>query len=66
MPPAPTEATLVAADRAATPQAAAARHAARTGHWRQRAQTLGPAIGLVALCIAGTLLNGDFATSTTR
>jgi ribose transport system permease protein len=62
MPPAPTDATLVAADRAAPPQAAAARRAARAGHWRQRAQTLGPAIGLVALCIAGTLLNAGFAT----
>ena len=62
MPPAPTEAALAAVDRAATPQAAAARRAARAGHWRQRAQTLGPAIGLVALCIAGTLLNPGFAT----
>ncbi|NUZ08003.1 ABC transporter permease [Piscinibacter koreensis] len=62
MPPAPTDAALAADERAATPQAAAARRAARASHWRQRAQSLGPLIGLVVLCIAGALLNPGFAT----
>src|SRR6478752_5677955 len=30
--------------------------------WTQRLHGFGPVIGLVLLCIAGTLLNGDFAT----
>src|ERR671913_1414442 len=30
--------------------------------WTERLHGLGPVIGLVLLCIAGTLLNGDFAT----
>jgi ribose transport system permease protein len=34
----------------------------RSAHWFGRVQALGPVIGLVLLCIAGTLLNGDFAT----
>ena len=33
-----------------------------SGHWFGRVQALGPVIGLVLLCIVGTLLNGDFAT----
>ncbi|MBC7705206.1 MAG: ABC transporter permease [Rhodoferax sp.] len=33
-----------------------------SSHWLGRVQALGPVIGLVLLCIAGTLLNGDFAT----
>lgn len=43
---------------------------AATGTWRmgakspliERLGSLGPIAGLIALCIAGTLLNGDFAT----
>ncbi|MFL6661568.1 MAG: ABC transporter permease [Rhizobacter sp.] len=35
---------------------------ARTSPWRQRLLGAGPLVGLVLLCIAGTLLNGDFAT----
>src|SRR6478736_9722267 len=30
--------------------------------WTERLHGFGPVIGLVLLCIAGTLLNGDFAT----
>ena len=33
-----------------------------SGYWFGRVQALGPVIGLMLLCIAGTLLNGDFAT----
>ena len=41
--------------------AAAHRSEAKPG-WIERLHGLGPVIGLVLLCIAGTLLNGDFAT----
>jgi ribose transport system permease protein len=41
-------------------------HAERTGTassgWAARLHGLGPVIGLALLCVAGTLLNGDFAT----
>jgi ribose transport system permease protein len=30
--------------------------------WRRHIRELGPLLGLVALCVAGALLNGDFAT----
>src|SRR4051795_13398380 len=30
--------------------------------WTERLHGLGPVIGLVLLCVAGTLLNSDFAT----
>ena len=50
MPPAPTT------DAAATPAFPSRRPA-----WR-RAEGLGPVLGLVLLCIAGTVLNPDFAT----
>jgi len=43
----------------ATAASAAARQPAR---WRARLHALGPVAGLVLLCIAGTLLNSDFAT----
>src|SRR3954469_666280 len=33
-----------------------------TAAWRLRLRSAGPWLGLVLLCIAGTLLNGDFAT----
>ena len=35
--------------------------AGTTPHWFARLQSLGPVIGLVLLCIAGTLLNSNFA-----
>ncbi len=35
---------------------------AGAAHWWSRLQTLGPIIGLVLVCVAGTLLNSDFAT----
>jgi ribose transport system permease protein len=63
MPPAPTSAAVAAeASAAATPQEAGVRQAARANAWRKRAQSLGPLLGLVVLCIAGTLLNSGFAT----
>jgi len=36
--------------------------AAAGSAWGERLRSLGPVIGLVLLCLAGTLLNGDFAT----
>jgi len=48
-----------APSHAAPPVTATSRHAAG---WRRRLQGLGPVLGLVGLCIAGTLLNHDFAT----
>ncbi len=45
------------------PEAAAAAHRSEAKpRWIERLHGLGPVIGLVLLCIAGTLLNGDFAT----
>ena len=45
------------------PQPEAAAHRSETEpRWTERLHGLGPVIGLVLLCIAGTLLNGDFAT----
>ena len=35
---------------------------ARAGKVRHRIQEFGPLVGLIALCLAGTLLNPDFAT----
>src|SRR6266436_8121585 len=32
------------------------------GRWLARLHAIGPVVGLVLLCVAGTLLNGDFAT----
>jgi len=58
MPPAPTETGL-----AIDPLAPA--HEGRLGAWlrrRGRPQGVGPLLGLVLLCIAGTLLNRDFAS----
>lgn len=47
----------------ATPDSAGAMHRAEsTPRWTEHLHGLGPVIGLVLLCIAGTLLNGDFAT----
>jgi len=54
MPPAPTDSGAAVAARAPTPG---------TGWLRRgRLQGMGPVLGLVLLCIAGTLLNSDFAT----
>mgnify|MGYP001150011104 CR=1 FL=1 len=45
------------------PQPEAAAHRSETApRWTDRLHGLGPVIGLVLLCIGGTLLNGDFAT----
>jgi len=61
MPPAPTSplppgaAVAPAADPASPP-------ARRRGDWSARFAAFGPLAGLVLLCIAGTLLNPDFAT----
>ena len=46
----------------AAPGDAALRQLGANQHWVRRLQALGPVIGLVLLCIAGALLNGDFAT----
>src|SRR5687768_14440284 len=47
----------------ATPDAAGAMHRSESKpRWTERLHGLGPVIGLVLLCIAGTLLNSDFAT----
>src|SRR5690606_16701839 len=66
MPQAPVN---VPADNAAAPQAGGSRHAAATAAgatgvsaWWGKLHGLGPVIGLVLLCIAGTLLNSNFAT----
>ncbi|HEX4510099.1 MAG TPA: ABC transporter permease [Burkholderiaceae bacterium] len=52
MPPVPTD---------PTPAPAGTHDAARAPWWR-RLHGVGPVLGLVVLCIAGTLLNHDFAT----
>jgi ribose transport system permease protein len=57
MQPALTDATTPSAD-----DAAASPPASGTGTWRKRAQEFGPLIGLLALCVIGTVLNPDFAT----
>ena len=45
------------------PQPDAAAHRSEAApRWTERLHGLGPVIGLVLLCIAGTLLNSDFAT----
>ena len=61
MPPEPTKPTagLIAE---ATSGALRQPDGGNSGHWFGRIQALGPVIGLVLLCIAGTLLNSDFAT----
>src|ERR1044072_6087341 len=47
---------------ASTPETTAARRSEGTPRWTERLHGFGPVIGLVLLCIAGTLLNSDFAT----
>src|SRR4051812_41879353 len=38
------------------------REVAPASHWRERLRSIGPVIGLVLLCVAGTALNGEFAS----
>src|SRR6186713_950291 len=48
---------------ASTPESSASAHRAENKPgWAERLRGIGPVVGLVLLCIAGTLLNGDFAT----
>jgi ribose transport system permease protein len=62
MSPVPTDPTAPATAAAPTPAVdVSGRHAAAAGWW-QRVHTIGPVLGLVALCVAGTLLNTEFAT----
>jgi len=59
MPQAPTSSH----DAAALASSAGAPPAlSRASAWKLRLQSLGPLLGLILLCIAGTLLNPDFAT----
>ena len=53
--PTPETSTSAAAE-------SAQHRAAGKPRWTERLHGFGPVIGLVLLCIAGTLLNGDFAT----
>jgi len=57
----PPEPSLQAAEPLESAPAAAHRSAAAEG-WLVRLRSLGPVIGLVLLCIAGALLNSDFAS----
>src|SRR5688572_7591141 len=57
MPPAPTD-TM----KSAVHEAPAGLPPVRAGRLRNRIQEFGPLVGLIALCLAGTLLNPDFAT----
>jgi ribose transport system permease protein len=62
MPPVPTDPTVAAPRAAAAPAAAVAALARPGAAWWQRLHAIGPVLGLVLLCIAGTLLNPEFAT----
>src|SRR4051794_18543503 len=44
------------------PSAQPAHRSEARPRWTERLHGLGPVIGLVLLCVAGTLLNSDFAT----
>ena len=44
------------------PEGAVRHRAAAQSGWAERLRGVGPVIGLALLCVAGTLLNGDFAT----
>lgn len=60
----PPEPSLQPAESAPPDAAAPALHrTAGTEGWLGRLRGLGPVIGLVLLCIAGTLLNSDFASA---
>jgi ribose transport system permease protein len=61
MPPAPIDSGAAVAPSSSTP---AATPGTRVNVWlrRSRLQSVGPVLGLVLLCIAGTLLNSDFAS----
>ena len=61
MPQVPAENAPTAAAAAAPAVPGAGRHGGATAWWG-KLQGLGPVIGLVLLCIAGTLLNSNFAT----
>jgi len=61
MPPAPTD-SLDAARGSVGVNAPAPNLRRRAVGWSQRLRGAGPIAGLVLLCIAGTLLNPDFAT----
>ena len=68
MPPEPpsmppeTSSTPDAGQAAQATATAQTRRGAGTARWADWLRNLGPIIGLVLLCIAGTVLNGDFAT----
>ena len=47
---------------ASAPEPDAPHRAEAKPRWTERLRGVGPVAGLVLLCIAGTLLNGDFAT----
>lgn len=53
MPPEPIETTQVTEK---------SRRGPSVTHWRERLRSIGPVIGLVLLCIAGTALNSEFAS----
>ena len=61
MPQVPAENAPTAAAAAAPAVPGAGRHGGATAWWG-KLHGLGPVIGLVLLCIAGTLLNSNFAT----
>lgn len=56
----PTETTSMPQEDSETPQKATGWAAIRS--WAAHVHGIGPVVGLVLLCIAGTLLNPDFAT----
>jgi len=61
MPPVPTD-SVDAAGGSVSVNAPASSRRRRAVGWSQRLRSAGPIAGLVLLCIAGTLLNPDFAT----
>jgi ribose transport system permease protein len=56
-----TPASAAQADPSGDPRAQARHGGGAARHWA-RLNALGPVLGLVVLCIVGTLLNGDFAS----
>jgi ribose transport system permease protein len=49
-------------ERTKEPNSTTAPSAAQASQWLAKLQGMGPVIGLVLLCVLGTLLNGNFAT----
>lgn len=49
-------------ERTKEPNSTTAPSAAQASQWLAKLQGMGPLIGLVLLCVLGTLLNGNFAT----